>query len=107
MAVAPSTQAVLDAIRVALPGARILTDATDVEAFRWDETEYMHPGQPLAVVFPRDPLVTVWGSLATILWAQRCRAAGVTVSWRRLGVTGLLCAVVVVTGSTLALAVTA
>ena len=22
--------------------------------FRWDETEYMHPGQPLAVVFPRD-----------------------------------------------------
>jgi Na+/H+ antiporter NhaD/arsenite permease-like protein len=45
------------------------------------------------------PLVTVWGSLATILWAQRCGAAGVTVSWRRLGVTGLLCAVVVVTGS--------
>ena len=53
------------------------------------------------------PLVTVWGSLATIMWAQRCRAAGVTVSWRRLAVTGLLCAAVVVTGSTLALALTA
>jgi Na+/H+ antiporter NhaD/arsenite permease-like protein len=49
----------------------------------------------------------VWGSLATILWAQRCRTAGVTVSWRRLGSTGMLCAVVVVSGATLALAVTA
>jgi glycolate oxidase len=54
MAMAPSSDAVLDAIGMALPGARILTDASDVEAFRWDETEYMHPGRPLAVVFPRD-----------------------------------------------------
>ena len=53
------------------------------------------------------PLVTVWGSLATILWAQRCRAAGVTVSWHRLGATGLACAVVVVSGATVALALTA
>ncbi len=37
---------------VALPGLRLLTDATDMEAFRWDETEYMHPGMPLGVAFP-------------------------------------------------------
>ncbi|CAN5587511.1 FAD-linked oxidase C-terminal domain-containing protein [soil metagenome] len=32
---------------------RLLIDRADVEPFRWDETEYMHPGQPLAVAFPR------------------------------------------------------
>src|SRR4029079_18635242 len=36
------------------------------------------------------PLVTVWGSLATILWAQRCRAAGMEVSWSRIAATGML-----------------
>ncbi len=29
-----------------------LTDAADTEAYRWDETEYMHPGMPLGVAFP-------------------------------------------------------
>ena len=52
------------------------------------------------------PLVTVWGSLATILWAQRCRSAGVHVSPGRIAVTGLGCAALVVTGATLVLAAT-
>jgi glycolate oxidase len=54
MAVAPYQDVVVDSIREALPGIRILTEAPDVEPFRWDETEYMHPGDPVAVVFPRD-----------------------------------------------------
>ena len=49
------------------------------------------------------PVVTMWGSLATILWAQRCRAAGVRVCTGRIAVTGLVCAVVVVTGATVVL----
>lgn len=52
------------------------------------------------------PIVTIWGSLATILWAQRCRSAGIYVSQARIAVTGLACSVVVVTGATLALAAT-
>ena len=40
------------------------------------------------------PLVTVWASLATLLWRQRCRAAEVTVSTAYLAREGLLCAVV-------------
>lgn len=40
------------------------------------------------------PLVTVWASLATLLWRQRCRAAGVSVSAAYLAREGLLCAVV-------------
>jgi arsenical pump membrane protein len=40
------------------------------------------------------PLVTPWASLATLLWAQRCRARGVQVSaWSRAG-QGLVCALV-------------
>jgi arsenical pump membrane protein len=34
------------------------------------------------------PLVTPWASLATLLWAARCRSAGVAVSWRRFAARG-------------------
>jgi glycolate oxidase len=44
---------VLEQISAALPDTRLLTDPADTESFRWDETEYMHPGVPLAVIFPR------------------------------------------------------
>lgn len=50
------------------------------------------------------PLITPWASIATILWLQRCRAAGVTWSWPRLGALGALCAAASVTAGTLALA---
>jgi arsenical pump membrane protein len=36
------------------------------------------------------PLVLPWGSLATLLWAERCRARGVQVGWLRFGVAGLV-----------------
>jgi arsenical pump membrane protein len=36
------------------------------------------------------PLITPWASLATLLWAARCRTAGVEVSWLRFGLRGLL-----------------
>jgi arsenical pump membrane protein len=34
------------------------------------------------------PLILPWGSLATLLWAQRCRALGVRVSWVRFALAG-------------------
>jgi glycolate dehydrogenase FAD-linked subunit len=43
---------VFDRLQQALPDLRILTDPADTEAFRFDETEYMRPGQPLGVAFP-------------------------------------------------------
>jgi glycolate oxidase len=45
--------AFLDALRSALPDLRLLTDPADTESYRWDETEYLHPGVPLGVAFPR------------------------------------------------------
>ena len=40
------------------------------------------------------PLVTPWASLATLLWAQRCRARGIQVGAWSLASQGLACAVV-------------
>ncbi len=34
------------------------------------------------------PLVLPWGSLATLLWAERCRSRGVRVNWFRFGAAG-------------------
>lgn len=50
------------------------------------------------------PLVTPWASLATLLWASRCRAAGVPVSWGRFALRGLVVVPVLLVAATLALA---
>lgn len=46
------------------------------------------------------PLITVWASLATVLWRERCRARGVNVSARQLAGLGIW-AVPAITGLTL------
>ncbi|MBI1376846.1 MAG: arsenic transporter [Frankiales bacterium] len=51
------------------------------------------------------PLVLLWGSLATLLWRERCRARGLEVGWREFATTGLLGVPVVVVAGVLALAV--
>ncbi len=43
---------VLAAIRAELPDLRLLDDPTDREAYRNDETAYLHAGLPLAVALP-------------------------------------------------------
>ena len=48
-------------------------------------------------------LVTPWASLATLLWLQRCRSAGLRVPLLRLAGWGALCATVCVTAATLAI----
>ena len=49
---ADAGRALLAAIRAALPDLRLLTDETDREAYRNDETAYLHAGLPLAVALP-------------------------------------------------------
>lgn len=36
------------------------------------------------------PVILPWGSLATLLWRDRCRARGLSISWRRFVLSGLL-----------------
>lgn len=50
------------------------------------------------------PLITVWGSLATLLWLGRCRRAGLTIPLRRFTIHSSLVAVVTVVAATAALA---
>ena len=49
------------------------------------------------------PLVTIWASLATILWRERCRRAGVTISAWRFAWQGAVCAVAATIAAVLAL----
>jgi arsenical pump membrane protein len=37
-------------------------------------------------------VIVPWASLATLIWAEHCRHAGVTINWRRFMVTGALMA---------------
>ena len=48
-------------------------------------------------------LVTPWASLANLLWHERCRRAGVAISWRSFAWRGLVAALVVTTAATAAL----
>ncbi|WP_345799889.1 SLC13 family permease [Microbacterium sp. AZCO] len=50
------------------------------------------------------PLITPWASLATLLWHERLRAVGVTVSWGRFALLGLVAAPLTVALSVLPLA---
>ncbi len=52
------------------------------------------------------PLLTVWGSLATLLWRERCRARDVDISWRRFLLEGIAIVPVLLVASTAVLALT-
>ncbi|WP_249161246.1 SLC13 family permease [Actinospica acidithermotolerans] len=52
------------------------------------------------------PLITPWGSLAMLLWFERCNAAGLAVPKRAVLISGSVLAVLAVGGATLALAAT-
>ena len=58
LATAPSSadsgagQQLIDAVRAELPDLRLLTDTTDRESYRADETPYLATGLPLAVALP-------------------------------------------------------
>jgi glycolate oxidase len=43
---------IVDRLRTALPGLRLVTAPADVEPYRHDETEFLPAGRPIAVVFP-------------------------------------------------------
>jgi len=52
------------------------------------------------------PLVTPWASLATLLWHERLKALGVTISWPRFMALGLVGVAVIVPLAAVALALT-
>ncbi|WP_198347956.1 ArsB/NhaD family transporter [Plantactinospora sp. KBS50] len=65
-----------------------------------------HTGQLLGLLVGTNvgPLVLPWASLATLLWVERCRAAGVSVRWSRFVLTGAVTAALALGAATAALA---
>jgi arsenical pump membrane protein len=49
------------------------------------------------------PLITPWASLATLLWASRCRAAGIPIQWRTFALRGLIIVPVLIVASVAAI----
>ena len=81
MSDAPHPAPFIAELRAALPGLRVLTEPNDTEAYRFDETEYLHPGRPIGVAFPEST-----NDVATIV--RLAAARGVPVVPRGAG-TGL------------------
>jgi arsenical pump membrane protein len=52
------------------------------------------------------PLILLWGSLATLLWRERCTARGVRISAREFATVGLIGVPLLLTASVLALIAT-
>ena len=78
------------AIAVRLPGLRVLTEPIDRESYRLDETPYLHPGLPRAVVFPTTTadvveLVRIAGELGVPIVP---RGAGTGLSGGAAGIEG-------------------
>ncbi len=91
-------------LRVAATGAVGANVADNLPAYlALEPAAASDPARLMALLVGVDagPLVTPWGSLATLLWLQRCRSAGVVLPGGRLALAGLGCAVLAVGTATL------
>jgi arsenical pump membrane protein len=103
---AGSGSGLLDLLRlsgVAAAGANLVNNLPAYLAL--EPTAGGHPTRLLGVLIGVNtgPLLTMWGSLATLLWAERCRAAGVRISARAFLAAGALLVPAVIGASTVAL----
>ncbi|HUG49023.1 MAG TPA: FAD-linked oxidase C-terminal domain-containing protein [Candidatus Limnocylindria bacterium] len=82
----------VDELARQLPEMRLLTDPADTESYRWDETEYMRPGRPLGVAFPRSTqeVVQIVRLAATHSTPLVPRGAGTGLSGGAIAVEGAL-----------------
>ena len=85
-----------DLLRVAGVGALAANGANNLPAYL--ALEPVASGDPvrlmaLLIGVGVAPIVTLWASLATLLWRERCARAGVRISARRFAIHGLLLAV--------------
>jgi glycolate oxidase len=84
--------AFLAAFRQALPHVQLLSERSETERFRFDETEYMRPGWPIAVAFPETTadVSTIVGLAAEHHIAIVPRGAGSGLSGGAIAVDGAL-----------------
>jgi arsenical pump membrane protein len=108
-AVGPGATGYLDLLRVTGIGASGSNVVNNLPAYLAVEpaVSASHP-RLLALLVGTNlgPLITLWGSLATLLWRERCKAREVEVSWRRFLLEGLALVPVLLLATTGALALT-
>ena len=83
--------------RVALTGALAANVVNNLPAYAALESVTAHdPARLMALLVGVNiaPLATPWASLATLLWAQRCRARGIRIPAKSLALQGLACAAI-------------
>jgi arsenical pump membrane protein len=98
-----------DLVRISAVGAGTANVADNLPAYlALESVTDNDPQRLMALLVGVDvgPLVTVWASLATILWRERCRRAGITISLWRFTWQGAVCALAATLAAALALAVT-
>ena len=98
-----------DLLRVSAFGAGTANVADNLPAYLALESvtdNDPHRLMALLIGVNAGPLVTIWASLATILWRERCRRAGIPISLWRFAWQGALCATAATLAATLALALT-
>lgn len=86
----------LGVARAATLGAVLSNAINNLPAYVAGEAVVANSDQLLALLIATNvsPLVTPWASLAIIIWYERCRSAGVRISWRRFVATGAVTALV-------------
>jgi arsenical pump membrane protein len=96
-----------DLLRVSAVGAGSANGVDNLPAYlALESVTDSDPRRLMALVIGVNtgPLVTIWASLATILWRERCRRAGITISVWRLAWQGAVCATAAVLAASLTLA---
>jgi arsenical pump membrane protein len=95
----------LSLLRLAGVGAASANVANNLPAYLALESTAGSPLRIAALLIGVNagPLIAPWASLATLLWAERLRGLGVSVSWRRFALLGLLVVPLTVGFATLAL----
>ncbi|GAA0256190.1 SLC13 family permease [Cryptosporangium japonicum] len=91
--------------RVAAVGAVLANVVNNLPAYVAVEAA-VHPDALLGLLVGVNvgPIVAPWASVATLLWYERCRSAGVPISWWRFAATGLVTAAVALSAAVGALA---
>lgn len=99
------------AFRAAFTGAGLSNVLNNLPAYTAGETVVpaQNHTQLLALLIGTNvgPIVTMWGSLATLLWYESCRIYGVRIAKGRFALTGAVCALAAILGAVPALLVTA
>jgi arsenical pump membrane protein len=99
----------LDLMRVSVVGAWAANVVNNIPAYlALESVTDDGPRRLLALLIGVNtgPLITIWASLATILWLERCRRAGLTISVWRFAWQGALCATAATLAAVLALSFT-